>query len=182
MMPSRRVAPMAALVAALGILLHAPAPAQSLQRWAVQGSAAVIFPFEEPAGLESDVRIGYDVQVRYTLSRWSIGAGYQRSPILQATSGDLDVALAVGFLEPRYVLVAGSRAALYLAGRVGAGRLSCSPDRCDDEWHVTLGGGSGVLFSLSSRLAIDVGAQVFTVADAANSNYFTARLGLGLGL
>lgn len=162
--------------------LSSRAEGQSRQRWSVQGSAAVIWPLDEPVDLESDVRIGWDGQVRYTFSRLSIGAGIQRSPILRATVGDLNVALLLGFIEPRYVLAAGSGAALYAAGRLGAGRLSCSPDRCTDDWHVTLGGGGGVLFQITPRLAADLGAQFFTVADASNSNYLTARLGLGLGL
>jgi len=181
-MPGRHPWVLAVLLLVLLPVGPTRAEGQSRQPWSVQGSAAVIWPLDEPVALESDVRIGWDGQVRYTFSRLSVGAGIQRSPILRATTGDLSVALLLGFVEPRYVVTAGSGAALYVAGRLGAGRLSCSPDRCSDDWHVTIGGGGGVLFQITPRLAADLGAQFFTVADASNSNYLTARLGLGLGL
>jgi hypothetical protein len=171
-------------VAALAALLSvtAPAGAQSLQRWSVQGSAAVIAPVSPPAGLDSDIGLGFDAQVRYTLSRWSVGAGYQRSDVYRATASDLTIALSLGFLEPRYVAFASTPVAGYLAGRIGAGQLVCSRDRCDDDWHVVAGGGGGLLFKLSDRLSLDLGGQYFVVTDASSSDFATARVGLGVGL
>lgn len=173
----RALAVLAALLAAA-----TPAAAQSLQRWSVQGSAAVIAPVSAPAGLDSDMGLGFDVQLRYTFSRWSLGAGYQRSDVYQAAATDLTIALSLGFLEPRFVAFASGPMAGYLAGRLGAGQLVCSRDRCDEEWHVVGGGGGGLLLKLSNRLNMDIGGQYFIVTDASSSDYATARLGLGLGL
>lgn len=159
-----------------------PASGQSLQRWSVQGSAAVILPVSLPEGLDSDVGLGFDAQLRYTMSRWSLGAGYQRSDVFSSAVNDLTIALSLGFLEPRYVAFASGALAGYLAGRAGAGQLVCSRDRCDDDWHVVLGGGGGLLYKLSDRLSLDLGGQYFVVTDATSSDYATARLGLGVGL
>jgi hypothetical protein len=174
---SRAIAASAAL-----LFLAAPAGAQSLQRWSVQGSAAVIAPVSLPEGLDSDIGLGFDAQLRYTFSRWSLGAGYQRSDVYRATATDLTIALSLGFLEPRYVAFASPPVAGYLAGRLGAGQLVCSRDRCDDDWHVVLGGGGGLLFKLSDRLSLDLGGQYFAVTDASSSDFATARVGLGVGL
>ncbi len=163
-------------------LAAAPAAAQSLQQWSLQASAAIIAPVSVPEGLESDIGLGFDAQVRYTFSRWSLGAGYQRSDVYSASASDLSIALSLGFLEPRYVAFASGDVAGYLAGRAGAGRLVCSRDRCDDDWHVVLGGGGGLLYKLSDRLSLDLGGQYFVVTDASSSDYATARLGLGVGL
>ena len=173
-----RLAPFAVLLLAVA----QPAAGQSLQKWSVQGSAAVILPVSEPAGLESDTGLGYDVQIRYTFSRWSLGLGYQRSDVYQASDSDLSIALSLGFLEPRYVVSAGSGTALYLAGRAGAGKTVCDPDRCEDELHVVLGGGGGLLVRLGQRVNLDLGAQYFVITDATSSDYATARLGIGVGL
>lgn len=176
------VTPRGMLVLAALSLAAPPAGAQSLQRWSVQGSAAVIAPVSPPEGLDSDIGLGFDAQLRYTFSRWSLGAGYQRSDVYQASASDLTIALSVGFLEPRYVAFASGPVAGYLAGRLGAGQLDCSLDRCDNDWHVVGGGGGGLLFKLSDRLSLDLGGQYFVVADASSSDYATARLGLGVGL
>ena len=173
-----RLAPIAPLLLAV----VQPAACQTLQRWSVQGSAAVILPVSTPEGLESDAGLGYDVQVRYTFSRWSVGLGYQRSDVYQASDVDLTIALSLAFLEPRYVAFAGSGTAIYLAGRGGAGKLVCSRDRCDDELHIVLGGGGGLLVRLGERVNLDLGGQYFVVTDASSSDYATARLGIGVGL
>lgn len=170
-------------VALAALFLAAPpVAAQSLQRWSIQGSAAVIAPVSVPEGLDSDIGLGFDAQLRYTFSRWSLGAGYQRSDVYNAPASDLTIALSLGFLEPRYVAFASGPAAGYIAGRLGAGQLVCSRDRCDDTWHVVGGGGGGLLFKLSERLSLDIGAQYFVVTDASSSDYATARVGLGVGL
>ncbi len=174
--------PRATLAFAALLLAAPPAAAQSLQHWSIQGSAAMIAPVSVPEGLDSDIGLGFDAQLRYTFSRWSLGAGYQRSDVYQTSASDLTIALSLGFLEPRYVAFASGPVAGYLAGRLGAGQLVCSRDRCDDTWHVVGGGGGGLLFKLSDRLNLDLGGQYFVVTDAASSDYATVRLGLGVGL
>ncbi len=180
--PRTNVIPRALAALAALLALAAPARAQSLQHWSVQGSAAVIAPVSLPEGLDSDIGLGFDAQLRYTFSRWSLGAGYQRSDVYRATASDLTIALSLGFLEPRYVAFASTPVAGYLAGRFGAGQLVCSRDRCDNDWHVVAGGGGGLLFKLSNRLSLDLGGQYFVVTDASSSDFATARLGLGVGL
>jgi len=175
--------PRVAVVLILLVLIVRPAAGQSRQYFSVQGSGALILPAEEPVGFQSDVRLGYDVQVRYTPSRFSVGIGYQRSTIL--TSADLDVsaALEVAFIEPRYVFWASGPAAAYLAGRAGAGRYVCDPDRCSDATNAVAGGGLGLLLKLGGPFAIDMGGQYFAVFEKdVRSDYFTVRLGLGVGL
>lgn len=172
-----------AVAVALLVLVARPASGQSRQYFSVQGSGAWILPAEEPAGFESDVRLGYDVQIRYTPSRFSVGLGYQRSTILTSSDLDVSAALEVLFIEPRYVLWAGGAAALYVAGRGGAGRYVCDPDRCSDATNAVAGGGLGVLFKLGGPFALDLGGQYFAVFEEdVRSDYFTVRLGLGVGL
>jgi opacity protein-like surface antigen len=164
--------------------------AQSVQRWSIQGSGALVFPTAEETDFENETRLGWEAQVRYTFSRFSIGGGYQRSTVYRFATGDFSAAVSVLFLEPRYVAVAGSSAALYLAGRVGASQLVCSPaDDCvEQEWDVALGGGAGVLIRLSNRVAIDVGSQYFSTrydiaaGEKRRAGYVLARLGLSIGL
>jgi hypothetical protein len=175
--------PRVALVLALLVLAARPAAGQSRQYFSIQASGAWILPAEEPAGFESDVRLGYDVQVRYTPSRFSVGIGYQRSTILTSSDLDVSAALEVAFIEPRYVFWASGAAATYIAGRAGAGRYVCDPDRCSDATNAVAGGGLGLLFKLGGPFALDLGGQYFAVFEEdVRSDYFTVRLGLGVGL
>ena len=163
--------------------LFGPAAAQSTQRLSLQGSGAVLFPsqdIEEIPGIESETRLGFEVQVRYTFSRFSIGAGYQRSRVF--SSPDLTLALSLGFVEPRYVVAAGSTLAFYLAGRLGAGKLVCSEACLARETNLSYGGGGGVLIKLSRRVSGDVGVQYFQVSGDLPSGYAMLRTGLSIGL
>jgi hypothetical protein len=156
------------------------AAAQSLQRFSLQGSGAALFPTTEDPNFESETRLGYEVQARYTLSRFSIGAGYQRSTVF--SSPDLNLSLSLGFVEPRYVVAAGSTFALYLAGRLGAGKLVCSEACQAQETNLSYGGGGGVLIKLSRRASGDLGAQYFQVSGDLSSGYAMLRAGLSVGL
>lgn len=173
--------------AALAVLAAAGfgqvAVAQSLQRFSLQGSGAVLFPsqdIENIPGLTSETRLGFEVQARYTFSRFSIGAGYQRSTVFAAPG--LKLALSLGFVEPRYVVTAGSTVAFYLAGRLGAGKLVCSEECQAEDTNFSYGGGGGLLFRLSRRLSGDLGAQYFQVSGDLSSGYAMIRAGLGIGL
>jgi opacity protein-like surface antigen len=98
--------------------------------------------------------------------------------------------VSVLFVEPRYVVTAGSGLALYVAGRVGAGKLVCDPeeDCAEQSTELAYGGGGGLLLRLSSRLSLDLGSQYFstqyTVAngDKTRAGYVLARIGLSIGL
>jgi hypothetical protein len=132
---------------------------------------------------ENRTRLGYEAQLRYTPNRLSVGAGYQRSTVYsrRADGVDFSGALSLGFLEPRYVAVAGNRAAGYLAGRLGYGTLVCS-EACSSDSYLSYGGGGGILILLTRRSAIDLGGQYFATNDAATSGYLLLRLGLSVGL
>ncbi|HJR36594.1 MAG TPA: hypothetical protein VJ817_16680 [Gemmatimonadales bacterium] len=160
--------------------LPGSATPQSLQRLSLQGSGAALFPTTEDPNFESETRLGYEVQARYTFSRFSIGAGYQRSTVF--SSPDLNLALSLGFVEPRYVLAAGSTLALYLAGRLGAGKLVCSEACQAQDTNLSYGGGGGVLIRLSRRASGDLGAQYFQVSGDLSSGYAMLRAGLSVGL
>lgn len=164
--------------------------AQSQQRLSIQGSGAMVFPTASESGFENDTRLGWEAQLRYTFSRFSVGAGYQSATVYKFATGDFSGAISTIFVEPRYVLSAAQRTALYVAGRLGAGRLECDPvqDCAEQDWEPAYGGGGGVLFMLGSRVSLDLGGQFFssryTLAsgEKASPGYFMARLGLSVGL
>ena len=150
-----------------------------------------MFPTASESDFENSTRLGWEAQVRYTFSRFSLGGGYQRATVYQFTADNVDfsAALSVFFAEPRYVVMAGSRAAVYVAGRLGMSQLVCNVPDCPEEgWHFAAGGGGGVLVRLGSRVSLDLGSQYFgTSYDLANNEtrstgYILARLGLSIGL
>ncbi len=177
--------PRFATILALALLL-APAilEGQSAQRLSVQGSGALLFPSQDDPAFENQTRLGYEAQLRYTASRLSIGAGYQRSTVyrLEADGAEFTAALSLAFLEPRYVAAANDRLALYLAGRVGYGTLICSEACNANDSYLTYGGGGGLLVRLTSRAALDLGVQYFVANDTFDSGYTMLRLGLSIGL
>jgi hypothetical protein len=156
------------------------AQAQSLQRLSIQGSGAVLFATADDPIFPSKTRLGWEAQLRYTFARFSLGAGYQRSTVFSFQGNPLSIALSLGFIEPRYVILASSPLAVYLAGRVGVGKLVCSA--CTQKTSATLGGGGGLLYKLSHRLSADLGAQYFRVTGDLPSGYAMLRVGLGIGL
>src|ERR1051326_9114020 len=93
--------------------IRPPAAAQSLQTLAVQASGAVLFATAKDPSFESRTRLGYEVQLRYTFSRFSLGVGYQRSTVFAFPNNPLKLDLSLGFIEPRLVLAAGPVVALY---------------------------------------------------------------------
>lgn len=129
-----------------------PIAAQSAQRFSVQGVG--VYVIRRSAGsndvTENRRYAGGEVQLRYsfTLSRLSVGVGYQESVV------------RTGFLEPRVLLAANERVAFYLSGRAGlaelvcAGGAPCAPQKPEQ----LLGAGGGVLLQLNRRLAVDLGA------------------------
>jgi hypothetical protein len=167
------------LFAALGIAQGAAA--QSLQRLSLQGSGAMLFATrKDPEGFESKTRLGWEAQARYTFSRFSLGAGYQRSTVF--TSPALNLALSLGFIEPRLVVAAGGSVAFYLAGRAGLGKLVCSETCNAPSTNKVYGGGAGLLLKLGRRVSGDLGGQFFQMSGDLSSGYAMARAGLSLGL
>jgi hypothetical protein len=182
----RRTLVLFALLAALPLA----AEAQSAQRLSIQGSGALVFPTASESDFENDTRLGWEGQLRYTFSRFSLGAGYQQATVYKFSTGDFSGAISVIFVEPRYVLTAGRRAALYVPGRAGVGQLQCDPaEDCEEQsWEAAYGGGGGVLLLLGSRVSLDLGSQFFSTSytlasgDKTSPGYILARLGLSIGL
>ena len=181
---------MAVAFALLALPLATGADAQSRQKVSLQGSGALVFPTASETDFQNDTRLGWEIQARYTFSRFSLGGGYQQATVYKLEGTAFSGSVSVGFLEPRYVVTATARLAIYVAGRVGVGTLVCSPEQdcADQSLEPAFGGGAGVLIGLTDRLAIDVGSQLFstrfTRADGAKTNagYLLARVGLSVGL
>lgn len=155
----RHVTPVLALV--LTLPLPGLLGAQSAQRWSAQGSILYVSPSGDAyEGL--DAGAGFEAQVRYTPSAFSIGAGYQRSSHdLTFDDGTTEsVTLAGVFAEPRYVIDVGSGSyAPYLAGRVAFLTQKIAFDGLEASasgTQINLGG--GVLVRLSPRVNLDLGA------------------------
>lgn len=145
-------------------LSAAGAQGQSAQRWSLQVSGlSVGVQGEAYEGLSQG--IGLEAQVRVTPSVWSFGAG------LQYSSHDIDidgipetVALAGAFIEPRRIFDTGSSTfAPYVSARlaflqqsidmnIGGTAVSASTSGAQ------INGGGGVLFRLSPRVNLDLGA------------------------
>jgi opacity protein-like surface antigen len=161
--------------------LGGAAAGQSQQKLSLQGSGAVLFATQSDPSFTSSTRLGYEAQLRYTVSRFSMGAGYQRSTVFKFPNGE-SIALSLGFVEPRLVLTAGSGVAAYVAGRLGLGTLTCTETCNAGGTNITYGGGGGLLFKLNKRLSADLGGQFFQVSGKLSSGYAMVRAGLGIGL
>lgn len=138
---------------------------QSAQRWSLQFSGlSVGAQGEAYEGLSRGN--GFEAQVRLTPSVWSFGAGLQfSSHSIDFDGTPEDVTLTGIFIEPRRVIDVGSSSfAPYVSGRlsflqqaidldVGGGTtVSASASGAQ------INGGGGVLFRLSPRVNLDVGA------------------------
>jgi len=89
----------------------------------------MVFPTTSESGFENETRLGWEAQLRYTFSRFSLGAGYQQATVYKFASGDFTGAISTIFVEPRYVFAAAQRTAFYAAGRVGADCCSVTRSR-----------------------------------------------------
>jgi hypothetical protein len=155
----RHVTP--ALVLLLALPLAARLEAQSAQRWSAQGSLLYVSPSGDAyEGL--DAGAGFEAQVRYTPSAFSIGAGYQRSSHdLTFDDGSTEsVTLSGVFAEPRYVIDVGSGSyAPYVAARVALLTQKIAFDGLEASASGTqLNIGGGVLVRLGTRVNLDLGA------------------------
>jgi opacity protein-like surface antigen len=167
--------------------LAGTAHAQALQKLSVQASGAVLFATLKDPNFPSKTRLGFEGQLRYTVSRFSIGVGYQRATVFEIPNNGGRLDLSQGFVEPRYVVTAGNSVALYIAGRLGAGKLLSTevagvPVYNAGGTKATYGGGAGLLFKLNKRVSADLGGQFFQMSGTLSSGYALARLGLGVGL
>lgn len=146
--------------------LLAPAVrAQSAQRWSLQVSALSVGASGEAYdGLSTGA--GLEAQVRLTPSVWSVGLGFQGSSHTLAIPGSSDetVTLAGVFIEPRRVIDVGSSTfAPYVSARLSYLQQSIDLDVSGTTVTASasgtqVNGGGGVLFRLSPRVNLDLGA------------------------
>ncbi len=140
--------------------------AQSAQRWSLQVSGiGVGVQGEAYEGLSSGP--GLEAQVRLTPSVWSFGLGLQASThsIDLGDGSSEDVALAGIFLEPRRVIDVGSSTfAPYVSARLSFLQQSLELDAGNGSTvsasasGAQINGGGGLLFRLSPRVNLDLGA------------------------
>lgn len=172
--------------AVLCALVSTHVNAQSKSETSLQVSAQQL---RETGSSDLDIKpgIGWEAQIRQTYGRLSLGVGYQSTNL--ARDKDIlnfNATVNTYFLEPRFVAYGADRAALYLAGRVGYGKLKIT---CDDETicgndtddRTTYGGGGGLLVKLTSSVAADLGAQWFQMTNVNIDGWIMYRLGVSIG-
>jgi hypothetical protein len=131
----------------------AAASAQSARPFSVQAS-----PFWTAQRIIDANASGFGVetQVRYSRGAASVGVGYQYT---NHVAGDEEVKVSGVFAEPRYTLFVGSpRLIPYLAGR--AARLRQTNNFASSSNGYAVGGGGGVILTLSDRVNLDFGAAL----------------------
>ncbi len=147
------------------LLLVAPAAsltAQSAQQFSAQGSLLYVSPSGDAyEGLKSGA--GFEAQVRYTPSAFSIGAGYQTSShdIFLDDFGNRTAKIAGIFVEPRYVIDVGSSSyAPYIAARLAKLTQSAELEEYDIKMSASgtqMNLGGGVLVRMTPRINMDLG-------------------------
>ena len=146
---------------AIASALVGSAAAQSAQKASLQVSLlGASLSGEEFTGWGTGT--GFEAQVRYNPSAFSIGGGFQ---LTKHSLEDFTEKVSLGgvFVEPRYVIPTKSnKAAPYLAARVSILRESGSFDATAGKVDVsasglTLNGGGGVLIRLARTLNLDLG-------------------------
>jgi len=161
--------------------------AQSAQPFSIQGSL-LYSGLSGKAYDNFDPGVGFEVQGRYTTAfGLSIGIGFQHTShhVLGADGGSL----AGPFVEPRYAFeIKGvNRIYPYVSVRASALKQSISgPDFETTASGFTANAGGGVLFGLSERVNVDVGATFgltnfshFVLIDAATGRQVTGNTGSG---
>lgn len=195
----------AVMLLGVGSALATPASAQSAHRWSLQASGLYVGVMGSAyEGLSNGA--GFEAQVRYNPSAFSIGLGYQTSSHELNVQGFDKVNLAGGFIEPRYVLDIGSdRAAPYLAARLAYLQQKADIVEAGETYTLTadgtqINGGGGILVRLSPRVNLDLGltfgainfedvvvsnslGQSVTVTGSSGSGQnLVLRLGVSIGL
>jgi hypothetical protein len=152
----------AAVLLCTGFVLAAPLSAQSAHRWSLQASGLYVGVMGSAYdGLSNGA--GFEAQVRYNPSAFSIGVGYQTSAHDLNVQGFDKVNLSGGFVEPRYVLDMGSdRAAPYLSARIAYLQQKADITEAGETYTLTadgtqINGGGGFLVRMSSRVNLDLG-------------------------
>ena len=195
----------AVLTAGLAFGLAGVAAAQSAQEVSVQASVlGASLSGSEFEGWQTGS--GFEGQVRYNPSAFSIGVGFQLTR--HSLEGyDDKVSLGGGFVEPRYVIPTKSNSvAPYVSARFSVLRESGSLVVPEGDVSVaasglTLNGGGGLLVRLSDRVNLDLGATWgytnfgdfttklngtvvpgFSGIDAGSGTNLVIRVGVAVGL
>ena len=157
------------------------AEAQSAQKWSLQASLFSSTLMGDNAIYDNvDPGAGFEIQVRWTPSLFSLGAGFQwtthKQNLLEGQPGlteQPNTTLNGFFVEPRYVILVGSNTvAPYASGRISVLRQRTSatfdvqtgPNTTDtailtaQATGINFNLGGGLLFRLGSRVNLDVGA------------------------
>lgn len=180
----------------LAPMLALPASAQTASRVSLQVSALGSVPFS--GGLSAvNLGPGFEIQVRFNPSAFSIGGGFEIS-WHEIEDSERQVRLSGAFVEPRYVLDVGSETfAPYLAGRIAISQTRFKISRLSDTaTGFTVNVGGGILFVLSPKVNLDVGASIGakdlgsatvatdppTVFDLGSGSNVILRVGLAFGL
>jgi hypothetical protein len=188
------------VLAACAVSLCArPAQAQTAQRISIQGSGLFTGLFGDAFDQIKD-GVGGEVQLRFTPGAWSIGGGVQytmHNMSDSVTAAFLKAKLLGFFIEPRYVIDAGSeRFAPYLSARFAYSTMTLELSQQAKDFGIELGkpsgptinGGGGVLIRLNGRANIDVGATYgytkFKTVSATipGEGTFDAKFGSGKNL
>jgi hypothetical protein len=153
-----------------------PAVAQSAQKWSLQGSLfSSTLIGDNPIYQNVEPGAGFEVQVRWNPSLFSLGAGFQwtthKQNLLDSEPdviNDPNTTLNGFFVEPRYVILVGSNTiAPYVSGRVSFLRQTTTAQFRSNDGPATLNAtadginlnaGGGLLLRLGSRLNLDAGA------------------------
>lgn len=203
MLYRRSVSVLRLVVAAL--VLSTPLSAQSAHRWSLQASGLYVGVIGDAyEGLSNGA--GFEAQVRYNPSAFSLGLGYQSSIHDLNVQGFKTVNLSGGFVEPRYVVDIGSdRAAPYFSARLAYLTQEADIVEQGDTFTLTangtqINGGGGVLVRLTPRVNLDLGltfgainfedvvvsnssGQSVTVTGSSGSGQnLVLRLGVSIGL
>lgn len=180
----------------LAPMLALPASAQTASRVSLQVSALGSVPF---SGELSAVNLGpgFEAQIRFNPSAFSIGGGFEMS-WHEIEDSERKVRLSGVFVEPRYVLdVRSENFAPYLAGRLAVSQTRFEIRRFSNTaTGFTANVGGGILFVLSPKVNLDVGASIGakdlgsatvatdppTVFDLGSGSNVILRVGLAFGL
>ena len=147
-----------------GILVSAceSAGAQAAQPFSIQGSG--LYTVQSFSADRKVGGTGIEVQARYNPGRLSYGLGYQYS---SHKGGGDELKLSGIFFEPRFAMSVGSETVFpYLAGRAALLRQSsefANYGKFSTNGHA-FGLGGGLLWSITYRLNLDLGAAVIRQA------------------
>jgi hypothetical protein len=182
MMPIRRLF---LLAGAWVLMLPLGLQAQSAQRFSLQGSGLLLNLIGDSFE-GTDMGYGFEAQVRYTPSAWSLGVGFQYTS--HGVEGIDDRATLIGgFFEPRYVFSTSSSSLFpYLSGRFYAVQYSSENTAAEVRTTSTglaANGGGGVLIRLGGRMNADLGATFgyFSFGEFTFENLDTGIEGTGEG-